>query len=84
MSNDQFDDSLKIKLQEADYILVSIPPINGLDIVAEYFNENIKSINNCKWITYLSATSVYGDHKGDWVTERKYCINQLHQVEEID
>ena len=24
---------------------------------------------NCKWITYLSATSVYGDHKGDWVNE---------------
>ena len=25
---------------------------------------------NCKWITYLSATSVYGDHKGDWVNEK--------------
>ena len=24
---------------------------------------------NCKWITYLSATSVYGDHKGEWVNE---------------
>ena len=69
-SNDQFDPEIKIKLQEADYILVSIPPVNGKDIVAEYFNENIKSINNCKWITYLSATSVYGDHKGDWVTEK--------------
>ena len=22
-----------------------------------------------KWITYLSATSVYGDHKGNWVNE---------------
>ena len=22
-----------------------------------------------KWITYLSATSVYGNHKGDWVNE---------------
>ena len=21
------------------------------------------------WITYLSATSVYGDHKGEWVNE---------------
>ena len=26
-------------------------------------------MTNCKWITYLSATSVYGDHKGDWVNE---------------
>ena len=23
-----------------------------------------------KWITYLSATSVYGDHKGEWVDEK--------------
>ena len=33
---------------------------------------SIKNLNdklNCKWITYLSATSVYGDHKGDWVNE---------------
>ena len=27
-------------------------------------------MSNCKWITYLSATSVYGDHKGDWVNEK--------------
>ena len=31
---------------------------------------NIKNLINCKWITYLSATSVYGDHKGDWVNEK--------------
>ena len=24
---------------------------------------------NLKWVTYLSATSVYGDHKGEWVNE---------------
>ena len=31
----------------------------------------LKIIENCKpkWITYLSATSVYGDHKGEWVNE---------------
>ena len=23
--------------------------------------------SNSKWVTYLSATSVYGDHKGEWV-----------------
>ena len=30
----------------------------------EFLNQNIK------WITYLSATSVYGDHKGEWVDEK--------------
>ena len=68
-TNDKIDSSIIKKLEEANYILISIPPINGKDIVANYFDENQKKITNCKWITYLSATSVYGDHKGDWVNE---------------
>ena len=31
--DDNFDSSLKPKLEDANYILVSIPPINGIDIV---------------------------------------------------
>ena len=61
--NDKFDHSIKSKIEESNYILISIPPINGNDIVAEFFEANVKNFNNCKWITYLSATSVYGDHK---------------------
>ena len=68
-TEDKFDNSIKKKIEEADYILVSIPPIGGKDIVANYVDTNLKKIINCKWITYLSATSVYGDHKGDWVNE---------------
>ena len=68
-TDDKFDNSIKKKIEEADYILVSIPPIDGKDIVANYLDTNLKKIINCKWITYLSATSVYGDHKGDWVNE---------------
>ena len=67
-SEDKFDDLIKREIEEADYILVSIPPIYGKDIVANYLDTNLKKIN-CKWITYLSATSVYGDHKGNWVNE---------------
>ncbi len=66
---DKFDALIKKKVEEASYILISIPPIDGKDLVVEYFKSNIKSLKKCKWITYLSATSVYGDHKGDWVTE---------------
>ena len=69
---DKFDDLIKKKVEEASYILISIPPIDGKDIVAEYLESNIKSLKKCKWITYLSATSVYGDHKGDWVTEESF------------
>ena len=43
-SNDKFDDSIKKKLEEVDYVLVSIPPIDGKDIVANYLDANIKKI----------------------------------------
>ena len=68
-TDDKFDSSIDKKLKEANYILISIPPIEGKDIVAKYFDKNLQGITNCKWITYLSATSVYGDHKGEWVNE---------------
>ena len=69
-NNSKSDSSIIKKLEEANYILVSIPPIDGKDIVANYIDTNLKKITNCKWITYLSATSVYGDHNGEWVNER--------------
>ena len=63
-----YDQSLIKGLNESDYILISIPPVNGEDIVISNFKKNIEK-KNFKWITYLSATSVYGDHKGEWVDE---------------
>ena len=48
--------------------MISIPPTKGIDSVIKNFS---KTLEECKlhWITYLSATSVYGDHKGKWVNE---------------
>ena len=45
-TDDKFDDSIKKKIEEADYILVSIPPIDGKDIVANYLDTNLKKIIN--------------------------------------
>jgi nucleoside-diphosphate-sugar epimerase len=42
--------------------------VNGADIVIKNFQNNFKP-NKLKWITYLSATSVYGNHSGEWVDE---------------
>ena len=67
-NNEKFDQDLVVKLKEADHILVSIPPKNEEDLVIKNFSEFLKS-SKVKWITYLSATSVYGDHKGAWVNE---------------
>ena len=56
------------RLEEADHILLSISPINGVDIVIKNFY-NFFNSKKIKWITYLSATSIYGDHNGEWVDE---------------
>ena len=67
-NSEKFDQNLVVKLKEADHILVSIPPENQEELVIKNFSKFIES-SKVKWITYLSATSVYGDHKGEWVTE---------------
>ena len=63
-----FDQNFIPKLEEADHILISIAPVNGVDIVVKNFQKYLK-ISKLKSITYLSATSVYGDHGGEWVDE---------------
>jgi nucleoside-diphosphate-sugar epimerase len=67
-NNEKFDQNLVVKLKEADHILVSIPPENQEDLVVKNFSKFIEN-SKAKWITYLSATSIYGDHNGEWVNE---------------
>ena len=63
-----FDKNFIPKLEDADHILISIAPVNGVDIVIKNFQNYFKP-SKLKWTTYLSATSVYGDHGGEWVDE---------------
>ena len=67
-NNENYDHKLINKLKESEHILISIPPVKNIDLVIKNFS---KIIEECKpkWITYLSATSVYGDHTGEWVNE---------------
>jgi nucleoside-diphosphate-sugar epimerase len=67
-SESSFDKRLIENLKYSSHILASIAPVNGEDIVVKNF-KNIFDNNKIKWITYLSATSVYGNHNGDWVNE---------------
>ena len=64
----KIDKNINSKIQKADFILVSIPPTSDEDVVISNFGEIIKKTKT-KWITYLSATSVYGNHNGKWVNE---------------
>ena len=66
--DDSFDKDILKKIKNYNYILVSIPPRNGIDIVIKNFRKTLEILKT-DWITYLSATSVYGDHNGKWVDE---------------
>lgn len=66
--DDNFDKEILNKIKNYDHILVSIPPKKGVDLVLKNFSKIITELK-ISWITYLSATSVYGDHKGGWVDE---------------
>ena len=66
--NDSYDKSLLQSLSQSKYILVSIPPQGRNDVVLKKFSKNLKNLKFKKLI-YLSATSVYGNHDGKWVSE---------------
>lgn len=63
-----FDSMLKIP-ENVTHILVSIPPIDQVDIVHSKFAPQIRKLKHLEWICYISSTGVYGDHLGKWVTE---------------
>jgi len=67
-SDEKFDEYLLSELKSTNKILISIPPINQEDLVLKMFKNHFKK-NKLDWVTYLSATSVYGDKKGGWVDE---------------
>jgi len=67
-SENSFDKKLIKNLKSSNHILISVAPVGGEDIVIKNF-KNILDNSKIKWITYLSATSVYGNHNGDWVDE---------------
>ena len=62
------DEKIKKKIQSASHVLISIPPTSGEEVVVKYFKDILRE-TKCSWITYLSATSVYGNHQGEWVDE---------------
>ncbi|WP_269622087.1 SDR family oxidoreductase [Prochlorococcus marinus] len=55
--------------ENVTHLISCIPPSkNGLDPVLNTFGEELKKIP-LQWAGYLSTTGVYGDYKGEWVTE---------------
>lgn len=57
-------------LLRATHVLISIAPTEEGDVVCGALSTLIpQMMQNLKWLGYLSSTSVYGDHQGEWVTE---------------
>ena len=69
-----FDQNLIKEIGKFSHILISTPPINSKDLFLELLNSNYNLLNKSKWITYLSSTSVYGNHNGKWVDENSKLI----------
>ena len=54
----------------ATHLLSCVPPLlSGEDPVLLRLKSRLKNLKNLKWVGYLSTTGVYGDTKGEWVTE---------------
>jgi len=69
-------DSIEVPsyIKKSTGLLVSIPPEENQDLVlARYAEQIISTAINISWIGYLSSTSVYGDHGGNWVDESSTC-----------
>jgi hypothetical protein len=56
-------------VQEADALLVSTPPANGLDPVLGVLADEIARAPRLSCAVLLSTLGVYGDHAGAWVSE---------------
>jgi len=69
-----FDKNLLKEIEKFSHILISTPPINSKDLFFELVKSNNHILKKSKWITYLSSTSVYGDHEGAWVDENSKLI----------
>lgn len=63
-------ETIKEELKDTTHIISTIPPDSNIgDPVLYNFRDIIIEAPILKYISYLSATSVYGDHKGNWVIE---------------
>ena len=60
-------------IQNTSHLLISIPPDQEGDRVLACYSQILEHTQPT-WVGYLSSTSVYGDHAGDWVDENTPCI----------
>lgn len=60
---------LEADLTNAEYVIVSVPPKDGVDVVLQNHRKELAASQNLKWICYFSTVGVYGDSGGKWIDE---------------
>ena len=59
--------------KDVTHILISIPPSQKLDptydVVINTYKRTLQKLKKLEWVGYLSSTSIYGDHDGQYVCE---------------
>ncbi len=67
----------KNEFSEVTHLLSCIPPdTNGDDPVLKSLKSELEDMP-LKWVGYLSSTGVYGDYKGEWVSESDVAKSKL-------
>ena len=68
LEEEKFDLKITEYLKDVTHVLVSTPP-KIEDVIIKNFYDILSSNKKLIWLGYLSSTSVYGNHDGEWVTE---------------
>jgi nucleoside-diphosphate-sugar epimerase len=84
LEEEKFDLKITEYLKDVTHVLVSTPP-KIEDVIIKNFYDILSLNKKLTWLGYLSSTSVYGNHDGEWVTENSNTnptsdagINRLH------
>jgi len=71
---DALDEKLSEAMRGATHLVQSIAPRDNGDALIRLAGDRLKEMMpKLQWIGYLSTVGVYGDHKGNWVTEEMPC-----------
>lgn len=57
-------------LEGTTHVLLSIPPETQDDIAFQFHAQDLLGLESLQWLGYLSATSVYGNRDGGWISEK--------------
>lgn len=71
---DVLDEQLSEAMGSPTHLVQSIAPRDNGDPLIRLANDRLRDMMPAlQWIGYLSTVGVYGDHKGNWVTEDTPC-----------